>query len=172
MSFKDIEREAAAYSKARGVLAARLEALRDKLAEVKRAATPAVRTAVSSAMTHQAKLRSLIEAEPELFAKPKTQILYGIKVGFQQTRERLEWTDTARVLDGIRKLFPEQADVLIQTTEKPVDAALRVLAPDDLQRIGVEIVGGEDEVIIKPADAAVDWLLNQLLKDELEKEEA
>lgn len=65
----------------------------------------------------------------------------------------------------IKKYFPDQADVLITTTEKPVKEALNGLTAAELKKLGISVINGDEAIFIKPADSAVDKLVDALLKE-------
>lgn len=102
----------------------------------------------------QASLRDLIKNHPDLFEKPKTQTFAGIKVGYQKGKDTLEM-DEDRTIDLILKKFPDQKDVLIKTTMKPVAAAIMNLDARQQKAVGVSVALGVDEVVVKPTDTAV-----------------
>ncbi|HNW37160.1 MAG TPA: hypothetical protein PKM25_19620, partial [Candidatus Ozemobacteraceae bacterium] len=70
------------------------------------------------------------------------------------------------VVKLIRKHFPEQVDVLVKITEKPVQSALNQLTVGDLKKLGVSVSEGGDEALIKPTDTDIDKLVAKLLEDE------
>lgn len=119
---------------------------------------------VGKAQERRAELEALIIAAPELFTEPRTVVAHGIKFGFRKGKGSLEWADDAQVVKLIKKLFPEQAEVLIKTTEKPVKAALQELPAGDLKRIAVTVEETGDVVLIKPVDGEVEKLVKSLLK--------
>jgi hypothetical protein len=61
--------------------------------------------------------------------------------------------------------MPDNADALIITKESVSREALKDLPGDKLKRIGVNISGSGDSIIIKPIDGDVDKIVQALLKD-------
>lgn len=110
-------------------------------------------------------LHDAVETSPGLFAKPKSQILYGIKVGYTKGRGKITWKDSDQVIALIRKHLPEQAELLITTKEAPVKSALNGLSAADLRRIGVTVVEAGDQVVIAPQDSDLDKLVAAILGD-------
>ncbi len=161
----DIEARAKLYADARESLAAIVSTLNADIEALKRKAMPDIKRCIGRASTHHDQLRTLIEASPELFAKPKSRTLAGIKLGFQKGKGKIEWDDPDQVVRLIKKHFPEQADVLITTTEKPVKDALNGLTAAELKKLGISVVEGGEAIFIKPADSAVDKLVDALLKE-------
>lgn len=168
----DIEKLTKDYADARGALTAIVERLNDKLERAKRAELGAIKGAVAVAKARQAKLQAALEGAPALFDKPKTQIFHGVKVGYRKGTGKLEWEDDAALIARIKKLLPAaQAELLIQTKEKPIAKAIQDLDAADLKRLGITVEDTGDMVLIKPVDGDVDKLVNALLKETAEEAE-
>ena len=131
-----------------------------------------IKRLLAKAAERQVKLAALIEGSPTLFTKPRTLIVHGIKIGFRKGKGGIEWDDDAQVVKLIKKLFPEQADLLIHTEETPVKNALSELPAADLKRLGITVEDTGDVVVIKPVDSAVDKIVKALLKNATEEKEA
>ena len=112
----------------------------------------------------EAELRSAIEAAPELFIKPRSLTIHGVKVGFTLSQGKVEWQDDARVLALIKKHHKGDADVLIRTVEEPNKDALRALPAGELARLGCTIEGAGDVVICKRVAGDVEKLINRLVE--------
>lgn len=153
------------YRKRYDVLAERVEALDDEVRQLKRRRLPGIKSAVQSASQARAELAAHIEAHPELFEKPRTFVVAGIRVGVKKGSGRIEFDDKARVCKLIQKHFPEQAETLIKITEAPVKKALGTLTSAQLKKIGCQVVDTGDEVVINPVDSNVDKLVNALLAE-------
>ena len=161
----DIEARAKLYADARESLSAIVSTLNADIEALKRKAMPDIKRCIGRASTHHDQLRTMIEAAPELFAKPKSRTLAGIKLGFQKGKGKIEWDDPDQVVRLIKKHFPEQADVLITTIEKPAKDALNGLTAAELKKLGISVVEGGEAIFIKQADSAVDKLVDALLKE-------
>jgi len=166
----DIEKLTKDYSLARASLREKVELLNEEIEKIKKARLPQIRKAVEQASERQQALRVAIEESPELFEKPKTVVFHGIKVGFQKGKGEIAWEDEDTVVRLIYKHFPEQADTLIKTIQKPLKTALAQLSVADLKKIGVTVTETGDEVVIKATDTEIDKLVNTLLKDEFIKD--
>ncbi len=55
--------------------------------------------------------------------------------------------------------------MLIATSERPAKEALANLTAAELKKLGISVTDGGDAVFIKPADSAVDKMVDALLKD-------
>lgn len=159
------------FSEARAELARRVRELKDEIDKAKRKAMLGIRNAVEKAAEAHVALHGVLEENPDLFVKPRSQTFFGIKVGYRKGTGELTWSDGEKLVELIRKHFAEQFDVLIKTTYKPVKDALAQLSAEDLKKIGVKVGSVDDEVFIKPTDTEIDKLVTALLKNAVEEEE-
>lgn len=164
----DIEAGARRYAEARERLARVVDAMHSRMEAIKREYMRELKRAVNEAAEQHEVLRALIEAAPELFVRPRTVVFHGIKVGYQKGKGRIEWDDADRVVQLIRKHYPERAGLLIVTSERPAKEALAQLSAAELKRLGVSVVDAADEVVIRPTDSAVERMVEALLKDATE----
>ena len=117
------------------------------------------------------RLKVAIESAPELFVKPRTLVIAGVRIGIQKGKGQIVYGDADQVVKLIRKHFPEQADALIAVKETPVKKALANLSVAELKRIGVTVEETGDQVVIKPTDSEVDKLVAALLREAEKYEE-
>ena len=167
----EIEAAARSFSEKRRTLSDVCAGFQRDLEETKRRHLEALKLAVAKAKSEHAALCSLIAASPELFKKPRSVVLHGVKLGFEKGKGKLTIEDALKTIRLIRKHFPEQADVLIKTDEKPVKKALAQLAVDDLKKLAVLVESTGDVVFAKDTAADVDKLVSAFLKDDVEDEE-
>ena len=160
-----IEQQTKQYADALDVLTERVQALESELESIKRRKLRGIKEAVRKVKTIEAELHDTIEASPELFEKPRTQVISGIKVGILKSKGKITVEDDEKVVKLIRKYFSDQEDVLINTKETPVKKALGNLSAAELKRIGVTIEDTGDQVVIKSTDSNVDKLVSALLKE-------
>lgn len=160
----DLEVRAKALADSRAVVSEIVESLNEGIEALKRDCMKDLKRAVNAAAERHERLKAVIADNPQLFVKPRTVVMHGIKFGFTKGAGKLEFEDEARVVALIKKHFPDQADVLIATKETPVKTALSQLSVAELKRLGVTVEGTDDVVVIKPTDSAVDKLVTQLLK--------
>lgn len=167
MTIEHIERLTKDYADARDRLATTVETLERRMEGIRRQYLPAIKVQVRKAKERQAALHEAIKESPELFRRPRTVIMHGIRVGFEKGKGKIEWEDPETVVRLIKRHFPkEQVEVLIKTTEKPLKKALSVLSVGELKRIGVTVEETGDVVVIRPVDSEVDKIVAALLKDE------
>lgn len=147
-----------------------VESLQAEVEDAKRRAMRNIRRALERAANSRAALKALIEQRPDLFDKPRTVVIDGIKVGFQKQKGGLVIEDDARTVALIRKHLADQAETLIKVTETPVKAALNQLTGQQLKAIGVQLMADTDEVLIKDTASDIDKLVATLLKEQQQTE--
>lgn len=166
VTMEQISEVAHRYQMARGGLTELIGSLQQELEDIRAEFLPAIKKAVAIAAAHESQLRELIEAAPQLFERPRTQIFFDVKVGFRKGAGGIDWDNDAKVVERIREHFPKaQAELLIKTTEKPIAKAIQDLDVADIRKIGCRVEATGDVVVIKPLDGEVEKLVDALLKD-------
>jgi uncharacterized small protein (DUF1192 family) len=167
----DVERLTKVFAGARTELAERVTALRDEIEAAKRRRIQGLKNSIERCTAAHAELHALIQANPALFKDPKTRVLHNIRVGWFKQPGKLKIGNKKALIAALRKMFGEQAGAYIKTTEKPIHKALSNLPVKDLAKLGVALTDDVDAVMIKPADDAIDKLVDALTGDiELESE--
>ena len=146
--------------------------LEDEVAFLKRKYLPVIRRKIGTAAQAKLTLHSAIEAAPHLFTQPRTQIFFGVKVGFQKSKGGLDWADADKTLALIRKTFGDDAGAYIRTTEAPDKKMLADLPAADLKKLAITILDTGDVVVIRPTDSELEKTVAALLKDAAETEVA
>lgn len=154
------------YSEARAYLTGIVSRLQEELERVKHPALPLIREAVGKTAETHGKLYAAIESAPELFVRPKTITIAGVRVGWMKQKGQVVIEDEAAVIARIRKLLPtEQAELLIRVRESVHKPGVYDLSAGDLKRLGITVTNDEEAVVIKPVDGEVDKLVNALLAE-------
>ena len=112
----------------------------------------------------KAELQSAIECAPQLFVKPRTFTLNGVKLGYTTSPGSIVWDDDAQVVEKIRKLRAEEFSLLVNTIEEPRKSALKSLSPEDLKKLGCRIEGDGDVVILSRVAGDVEKLISKLIE--------
>ena len=162
----DIEAKAKALASARAELAERVGRIREEQEAIKRKLLTGVRNALARARDAYDALHEAISESPDLFEKPKTRTLHGVRLGYMKQRGKLQWEDDRSVIDSLRKVLGEEAEGFIRTTEKPIASRLQDLPARDLRRVGVTVTDDTDVVVIKTADDALDKMIDALIGDD------
>ena len=134
-----------------------LQAVNDKhLRGLKRLATATAQA--------EAELHAAITAAPQLFVKPRTITMHGLKIGYSVSQGKVAFDDEDVVIKLLRKKFPDLADTLISTTEKVNKDGVKALALDDeaLKKLGLRIDDRGDMVLIKREAGDIEKLLGKL----------
>lgn len=160
-----IESLAKMLAGARTELVDRMQSLRREQDEIKRRRLQGIRNAVARVQAAHEELRLAVVASPALFAKPKTRLLHGIKLGYQKQRGKISWADDDAVIELIKRHFPEQLDTLTRTKRSLVRDALSAMPAKDLRRLGVTVTDDVDAVLIKASDSDIDKLVDALVND-------
>lgn len=164
MDIQTIDTLTAAYATARSALADEVARLQEELEAAKRKRLAAIRARVKAVADRHAELSAALEDASELFKKPRTRTLHGVKVGYQKQPGKVVIDDEEAVIKRIRAQLPEaQADLLIRTRESVDKNAVADLSVADLKRLGIRVTDDSDAIVIKPTDGEVDKLVDALL---------
>ena len=170
-TLSEIEQLTREYSLARQALREKVEALNDEIEKLKRRKLPLIRKLVEKAAEAEARLKAAVEESPEMFQRPRTYTWHGIKVGFQKQKGKLTWDDDEKVVRLIKKHYPEDWEIYVKVTEKPLKSALEKLSAAELKKLGVNVTEDQDVVVIKSMDSEIDKLVSALLKGAEDAEE-
>ena len=155
---------AAEYFAAHERLRERVELVKARQRAAGRLLLPGLKRLVAEASAARDALRACIEADPQLWDKPRTRALHGVKLGLRALPGRLA-IDAAAAIPLIRKHLPGQSKTLVKVSETLNLNALKALTPAQLARIGGSISDQADEVVITVPKSAVDKLVEALLDD-------
>lgn len=177
-TLQEIQNRAATLSEARDKLSALMIALQAGIETVKNGAMPDIKRVSRQIAKGHSELADLIKANPELFTKPRSYVVDGIKFGMLASSGSLTWEDDAKVCARIKRMAesgeisPDQVDLLIKTTEKPVASVLAQLEPGLRKRLGVTVEGDGDQPLIKSVDSTVEKAVNNLINAAIKEAQA
>lgn len=157
------------YSKKRERVSALANALEDEVRAVYRRHRRALNEALATAEGAQSALRAEVQDHPELFDKPRTWALHGIKLGFQKGRGKIEWEiEDEALIERLRKRLGDSSPAFENCVEYvatiKVDG-LRELPTKDLAACGVTVEETADVVVVKAVESVTDKLVKRLLKE-------
>ena len=164
-----IEKLAQRFAGIKGKLTREVELLNEEREAAVKMHLPAIKRLSQSAREAQAELLEAVQESRELFEKPKSRELHGVKCGYRKGSGKVEWEDDEQVVKLIRKHLPEQAEILIIVKEKPSKAAIAQLPAADVKRIGCTVEDTKDVAFVADADSEVDKLVKALLEEESEE---
>lgn len=146
-----------------------VETIEDEIRTVHRKHRRALHEALATAEGAQGALRAEILAHPELFEKPKTITIHGLKIGYRKGSGKVEWEiEDDQLVAKLRKRFGEDSEsfvACVKTVEKIVTDGLRDLEAKDLAALGVTIEDVGDVPFIKSVEGEADKLVKRLLKE-------
>ncbi|MDA8106189.1 MAG: hypothetical protein M0Z71_12530 [Nitrospiraceae bacterium] len=169
MDLGQIEKLTTDYASQKNALDAIIAEISAETEGLKRKYQLRLRRAISEVTKRYEVLYRAIGENPGLFAKPKTQIFEGIKVGYSAGKGRLEVNDEEQTISLIEKKLQSKADLLIKTTKTLVKDAVKQLSDEERAKINAAIVGKENKVVITSVDGAADKILNSLIKISVEE---
>lgn len=168
---QDIQKRAAILASTRDALAGTLRELQARIDSLKRAELPRIQHSARAVASDYGKLADLIRGNRELFTKPRTYIVQGLRFGLAKRRGKMTWGTDQQLIERIKRLAAageiagDQIALLIQTTEKPVAKALEQLDARLLKKLGVTVEADCDDVLIKSVDGDVEKAVNAVIKD-------
>lgn len=164
-SMQDLERRVQDYADTLAEYNALTAQVRDEIKQVTARHMAAIRCLFNGLKDRQADICDEIRAHPELFQKPKTRVIHGIKLGLRKRKGRLVIRDAAKTVYWIKALYQDDIGVLIKTTETPLKSGLEKLPAKDLKRLGVEVTDDSDEVVFVAATDEFDDLIDFLIAE-------
>lgn len=168
-SISRIEKRARNYADVRLELSNLLAELNGKIDALTREKLPILKKLAARAADKHADLEAALVESRQLFEKPRTIVLHGIKVGFRKNEGRIEFDDSDAVVTRIQQLM-EAPDRFLRMVATPNKEALASLSVADLKRLGCRVVETTDSVVIKPVAGDLDKKINALLKGALDEE--
>lgn len=169
-TLEDLSDLAQTFRQRRDDLAGKIDNLKREIDAITLGALQSIRASVAAAAQAEDELRNAIEAAPELFEKPRTRTLHGIRFGIMTAKARVEIPNEAETIRRIREQLPEeQAELLISVSERVSKPAVADLTVADLKRLQIRVEPPVDEAFIKPVDSEVEKAIKALLGDALKQ---
>ncbi|MCY4548156.1 MAG: hypothetical protein OXC28_07300 [Defluviicoccus sp.] len=153
------------YARARDALEDTAEEIRDLQRKAIRSRIRGLRGRVADAAAAHDALRAAIGARPDLFVRPRTVAVDGVKFGWRKQAGALDIGDEAQAIARLRKLFPDREAATVNVRESLDKKALRKMPGGELARLGVAIADPVDEIVIAVAESDVDRLVAALIDD-------
>lgn len=171
MTMDGIRKLAERYAHRRRLVAVIQEHIRSEVRRIVLAERQNLRRRVAELDVAREDLAAAIQDHQDLFARPRTHSVEGVKFGLRRAQGKLLVGDPARTVALIRQHLPERDDLLV-VTERPARRGIRELHPRTLQRIGVTLLPDTEEVVITSATDDLDKLVKVFrVSDDEEDEE-
>jgi len=164
-----IERLTKTFADAAAALNDAVAELETELEAKKRERMKGIKALVVRTAEAKAKLKAGVEAHPELFERPKTLTIAGVRVGFQKGKGKLDWEDDDQLVARIEKMFEKQASDYLLITKKPSSTALNELETAELRRLGVTVEDTGDQVLIKHVSSEIEKVIKAMLKEKVKE---
>ncbi len=167
----DLDNAAKEYRTARDLVSERVADLDAEVGELYRRRLPGIKSAIAAAKTAQDAAVAAVQRNAGMFAKPapRTMVLRGIKLGFKAGVGSVSWEmeDEALVarIERIYKGEPDKLELLVITKKKPSKDALKTLDAVELAKLGVEVEGVGDFVVVSDSDSDATKLVKRILKE-------
>jgi hypothetical protein len=168
-AINELEGLAKQYRNDRDIVAERVKTLNDEIRVIYSRRLAGIKSAVAQAKDRKAKLNESVQAHQDLFVKPRTMTLHGITFGLKKGAGKITWEcDDEVIIERAEKLFkddPAALALLIANKKTLQKDALKMLDGKLLAKLGAEVEGTGDVVVIKSSDSDVDKLVARVLKE-------
>ncbi len=162
-TLNDINRVLSEYAVAERRLSTLAAGARAAVARVTHQYEDEMRAAMTTMNNCRADARAMVESNPALFAKPKTRVLHGVKIGLRKRRGRLVINNPAKTIAQIEREYHDPAGYLIQVKKVLLKTGLEKLSAKELKRLGVEVQQDTDQAVFYPVADDVDGIVEFLL---------
>lgn len=163
-TMQEVEQLVAKFSARSEALAGAVLAFREELVALEKRHSGRLRKLALARHEVQDAITAAIAESPELFAKPRSVTMHGTKVGLRKGTGKMTIEDDELVVKLILRHFPERADILIQTVQKPVRSALAQLSVAELKRVAVTVEDTGDVPFVKSVDTEIEKAIKALVK--------
>ena len=164
-SMDDIVARARAFAATRAATEALVEDIRAVQRKALGGRLRALRSRIAEQAASEDALRAAILARPDLFVRPRTVAVDGIRFGLRKQPGAIALGDEAQAIGRLRRRFPGRAEALIRVRETLDRAALRKLPAADLAQLGITVERATDEVTIAAGRDELDRVVAALLDD-------
>jgi len=164
MDLTRIEELTKSYKDQRQQLSEIVYELQSRIEELQEKYYSAIKESARYTKQAREKLLKEITAHPELFQDKKTYIFHGIQVGYRKQKGSFVWDDDNKVIELIKKYYPEEWQNFIRTEESILKRSLEQLDAKELKKLGISIVNDQDIPVIKEVDKELDTFVDNLLK--------
>lgn len=162
VTLAQIEAGCERYENASATLEQLIADLEADLEAVKQKHLRGLKKQASAVAGCQAELHGMIESAPQMFEKPRTITVHGVKVGYTSSEGKLEFDEEETVVKLIKQLHPRSAGMYLRASEHVNKDALKLLEPEDLKKLGCRITGAGEVVVLKRVAGDVEKLINKL----------
>ena len=171
LTLSEIGDLAKAYAAARDGLATVTDEVREVQRREVRKRLRGIKARVAEVSATREQLVAAIDENRQLFESPRTRAMHGIKFGLRKQPGRIEG-DAAAAIARIDRRMADRARDLVATKRTLVKAALQKLSTRELAALGLTIAATDDAVVVQAAGDDLDALVDAMLEDVADVEEA
>ena len=164
LTLGEIGELAKAFADARDGLAAVTDEVREVQRREVRRRLRGIRSRVAEVSAAREALVEAIDTNRQLFERPRTRAMHGVKFGLRKQPGRIEG-DTEAAIARIDKRMADRAQDLVATKRTLVKAALAKLTTRELAALGLTIADTGDAVLVQAAGDDLDKLVDAMLED-------
>lgn len=159
-----MEKRAKMLAAQRGILADDLASANAELAALMEKWAEPLKTSAAAVDESERTLIGYIEMAPQMFARPQSVEIDGVRFGLRKGKGRLEYADEAKLIQRIEKqLTRGQRGPVLKITKKVLKGPLAKLSADILKRLGVNVKAAGTEAFVSypksKLQKRVDWWL-------------
>lgn len=160
-----IETLCEAYDRDSAILDTMIAQLEADLHDVRQKHMARLKRQAACVAASEASVRLAVEERPDLFAKPRTAVFHGIKVGYQKAEGVLVADDDQATINRLKDMYLEdEIEKYVTTKESLNKRELKNLSADDLNDLGLRIDGAGDVVLVKRVSGDVEKLIDRLIE--------
>jgi hypothetical protein len=164
MTLIEIESLTREYARHRQALVKRMEEMRAEITAAYKKHLSGVQDSTERVGEAYKALFEAIREAPELFQEPRTLYFSGVRVGFIKAKDRLEWASDEQLARAIEELLPERYASLVKIKREPIEKAVALLGPETLEKLGVTLDVGKDQVLVKAREDDIDKLVSAFVR--------
>ena len=134
--------------------------IRKKITESTDPYIEGLRTKIEAITLLEEQIKQELTANKDLFKKPKTKVIHGLKLGFRKGKGKLIINDEDALIKKLKRDYHDDIGALVKKTETIVKSGIEKLDARELKRLGVTIENASDEVVFSIVEDSIDDLLN------------
>lgn len=171
-----MEERAKLLATQRSILADDLASANAELAALMEKWAESLKISAAAVDESERTLIGYVEMAPQLFVKPQSVEIDGVRYGMRKGKGRLEYADEKKLIDRIEKqLTRGQRGPVLKITKKVLKGPLAKLSADILKRLGVNVKAAGNEAFVSypksKLQKQVDWWLKPAADDADDGEE-
>jgi phage host-nuclease inhibitor protein Gam len=163
---KAIEDKCIQLTATRDALSVEVDALNTDIEAIKAKHRSKIRQLVRRLKSQRQALINDVVKNPDWFVKPKSQIFSGVKVGYKKQRGTITVADQDNSIKLLRRHLGDDAEALIQTSEKLIKDAVANQPASVLKKSGIAVTDDVDVCFVSFTDREIDKVINALLADD------